>query len=181
MALRNIVTIGGFGEEALHKKAREIKRFDERLKTLAEDMIETMHANDGIGLAGNQVGMLKRMFVMNVEPDYERGKDLVVINPQLSDLEGEDIDFEGCLSLPQKYGRVKRASKLRLTYQDLTGEKHELEAEGLMARCIQHEYDHLDGIMFTEKMIGPLVSQQELEAQAEANRAHNKTEGRDEK
>lgn len=172
MALRNIVKIGGFAEEALHKKARPVTNFDQRLKTLAEDMLETMHANQGIGLAGNQVGMLKRIFVMNVDSDEETGQgghDLVVVNPQLTDLEGEDIEFEGCLSLPQQYGRVKRAQKLKLTYQDLEGKQCELEAEGLTARCIQHEYDHLEGIMFTEKMIGPLVSQEQLEAHAAEN------------
>lgn len=162
MALRNIVKIGEAGEAVLHQKSREVKRFDDRLKTLAEDMIETMHASNGIGLAANQVGILKSIFVMNVIP--EEG-DIVIINPEITELEEdqeEDIDYEGCLSLPEMFGKVKRSSKILLKYQDLSGQDHEMVAEGLKARCIQHEADHLDGIMFTDKVIGDLIHESQL-------------------
>lgn len=177
MALRNIVKIGEPGESALNSSTREVKRFDDRLKTLAEDMIETMHAEGGIGLAGPQVGILKRIFVMNVIP--EEG-DIIVINPEIVEKDGESVAYEGCLSLPQMYGQVKRSTNLKLKYQDLNGEFHEMEAEGLKARCIQHEYDHLDGIMFTEKLIGPLVHESQLSQEEDNNNDdNNQTEKKD--
>ena len=159
MALRNIVKSGDAGDFALHSQAREIKRFDDRLKTLAEDMIETMHKGNGIGLAAPQVGILKRIFVMNVIP--EEGN-FVIINPEFLDKSGENIDYEGCLSLPGMYGKVKRSDYVKIRYQDLNGDTHEMEATDLKARCIQHENDHLDGIMFTEKTIGKLVQESQL-------------------
>ncbi|NLM19840.1 MAG: peptide deformylase [Clostridiaceae bacterium] len=159
MALRNIVKINSESESVLYKKTRIVEKFDAKLKQLAEDMIETMHAANGVGLAAPQVGLLKRMFVMNV--DVEEG-DLVVINPEISEMEGESIAYEGCLSYPQMFGKVKRPFKLKLKYHDLNGEVREIEAEGLKARCICHETDHLYGIMFTEKLIGNLVHESQL-------------------
>ena len=159
MALRNIVKINSESESVLYKKTRIVEKFDAKLKQLAEDMIETMHAANGVGLAAPQVGLLKRMFVMNV--DVEEG-DLVVINPEISEMEGESIAYEGCLSYPQIFGKVKRPFKLKLKYHDLNGEVREIEAEGLKARCICHETDHLYGIMFTEKLIGNLVHESQL-------------------
>lgn len=160
MALRNVVKIGEAGEAVLYKKTRKIERFDERLETLANDMIETMHDGDGIGLAASQVGILKSIFVMSAIS--EEG-DLVIINPEITAKEGEEISYEGCLSLPQMFGKVKRAQKITIKYQDLTGKEHEMVAEDLKARCIQHEVDHLDGIMFTDKMIGELVHESQLQ------------------
>ncbi|HHT23931.1 MAG TPA: peptide deformylase [Clostridiaceae bacterium] len=159
MALRNIVKVNTEAESVLYKKTRMVEKFDEKLKQLAEDMIETMHEANGVGLAAPQVGLLKRMFVMNVDP--EEG-DLVIINPEISEMEGERIAYEGCLSYPQMFGRIKRPFKLKLKYNDLNGAVKEMEAEGLKARCICHEADHLDGIMFTEKVIGDLVHESQL-------------------
>ncbi|NLJ70099.1 MAG: peptide deformylase [Clostridiaceae bacterium] len=159
MALRNIVKVNTEAESVLYKKTRIVERFDEKLKQLAEDMIETMHEANGVGLAAPQVGILRRMFVMNV--DSEEG-DYVIINPEICEMEGESIAYEGCLSYPQMFGRVKRPLKLKLKYHDLDGKINEMEAEGLKARCICHETDHLHGIMFTEKVIGNLVHESQL-------------------
>ncbi|HHU54152.1 MAG TPA: peptide deformylase [Clostridiaceae bacterium] len=164
MALRNIVKVNTEAESVLYKKARLVEKFDENLKMLAEDMIETMHQANGVGLAAPQIGLLRRMFVMNV--DAEEG-DFVIINPEISEMEGESIEYEGCLSYPQMFGKVKRPLKLKLKYDDLNGDPQEMEAEGLKARCICHETDHLDGIMFTEKVIGGLVHESRLTEDAD--------------
>ncbi len=168
MALRNIVKIGDDNERSLHIKARKVEKFDERLATLAADMLETMREFDGIGLAAPQIGILKRMFVMNVIP--EEG-DFVIINPEFLSIEDENIvevvGLEGCLSLPHMYGQVKRKQKVKIRYQDLQGDFHEMTAEDLKARCIQHEYDHLEGIMFSEELIGELVHESELQEEAD--------------
>lgn len=159
MALRNIVTVDTDRTSVLRKKTRIVEKFDERLKELATDMIETMHEANGVGLAAPQVGILRRMFVMNVDP--EEG-DLVIVNPEIIDPEGADVAYEGCLSVPQMYGQVKRPTRLKLKYQDLQGEVQEIEAEGLKARCICHETDHINGIMFTDKIIGELIHESKL-------------------
>ena len=144
MALRTVLKEG---DPSLRKKAREIKRFDERLAELAADMIETMHHENGVGLAGPQVGILKRIFVMNV--DEEEG-DQVFINPRIVKSEGCQNEAEGCLSLPGLYGYVERPETLTLEYQNLDGEHCSMEAEGLKAICIAHESDHLDGVLFRD-------------------------------
>lgn len=151
MALRNVIKEG---DEVLRKNAREIKRFDERLAELASDMLETMKESNGIGLAAPQVGILKRIFVMNLEDEYAKEGDMIIINPEIVEREGEQENVEGCLSLPGLYGRVKRPAKLRLKYNNLQGEECELEAEGLLATCICHENDHLGGTLFRDKIIG---------------------------
>lgn len=151
MALRNVIKEG---DEVLRKNAREISRFDERLAELAKDMLETMKESNGIGLAGPQVGILKRIFVMNLADEYAEEGDMIIINPEILDPEGEQENIEGCLSLPGLYGRVKRPAKLRLKYQNLQGEDCEMEAEGLLATCICHENDHLGGTLFRDKIIG---------------------------
>lgn len=170
MALRNIVKVKTEAEPVLYKKTRIVEKFDEKLKILAEDMIETMHEANGVGLAAPQVGILKRMFVMNV--DAEEG-DFVIINPEINEIEGESIEYEGCLSYPHMFGKVKRPLKLKLKYYDLNGEIQEMKAEGLKARCICHEADHLDGIMFTEKVIGKLVHESQLTDDTNNNEKHD--------
>lgn len=159
MALRNVVTVDTDTNSVLRKKTRVVDNFDERLEILANDMIETMHDSNGLGLAAPQIGILKRMFVMNVDPDEG---DLVIINPEIIEYDGEDVSYEGCLSVPQMYGKVKRPDRLKLKYQDLQGKEHEMEAEGIKARCICHETDHLNGVMFTDKTIGELVHESQL-------------------
>ncbi len=143
MALRTIRVIG---DEILTKKAREIKEVTPHIRELADDMLETMYAANGAGLAGPQVGVLKRIVVIDVgEGPY------IMINPELLETEGEQVGSEGCLSVPGKFGIVARPEKVKARYFDLDMKEHVIEAEGLFARCICHERDHLDGILYTEK------------------------------
>lgn len=168
MALRSILIEG---DPTLRKKSREVKRFDERLKQLAADMLETMRHDHGVGLAAPQVGILKRLFVMNV--DDETG-DHVIVNPRIIRSEGEQHENEGCLSLPGLYARVSRPAKVLLEYENLEGETQQMEGEGLKAICICHENDHLDGILFRDRAEGPmfrLEPEQNEEDQAEAEAA----------
>lgn len=168
MALRSILIEG---DPTLRKKSREVRRFDGRLKQLAADMLETMRHDHGVGLAAPQVGILKRLFVMNV--DDETG-DHVIVNPRIIRSEGEQHENEGCLSLPGLYARVSRPAKVLLEYENLEGETLQMEGEGLKAICICHESDHLDGILFRDRAEGPmfrLEPEQNEEDQAEAEAA----------
>jgi len=145
MALRNLRLEG---DEILRKQSREIKNINERIKILADDMIETMKENDGIGLAAPQVGILKRIIVV----DIGQGP-LVMVNPDILEKDGEQIITEGCLSVPNKNGNVKRPEKLKVTYTDLEGDKHTIKTEGLLSVVISHEVDHLNGVLFIDKVI----------------------------
>ena len=153
MALRKVLLDG---DETLRKISREVTKFDDRLQTLIDDMFETMYANNGIGLAAPQVGILRRIFVM----DLHDGNDPVVaINPIITDTDGSQICQEGCLSIPGRYGDVERPASLVLKALDCNGQPFELKAEELTAVCISHETDHLDGILFRDKVKGELHSQ----------------------
>lgn len=152
MALRNIVKEG---DPILNKVCRPVTKFDQKLATLLDDMHETMIAADGVGLAGPQVGMLRRLFVVwdttdapeEIPEDYEY-KFIDFVNPEILEVtEEEATAYEGCLSFPGHNGAVTRPVGVKVRAQDRTGAWFELEANGtLLARCIQHEYDHLDGI-----------------------------------
>ena len=144
MALRNIVTQG---DPILNKKCRPVTEFDEKLANLLDDMFETMHNANGVGLAGPQVGILRRVVVVDVGDDV-----LELVNPELLETEGEQEGPEGCLSVPGKYGLVKRPYKAKVRAQDRNGDWFEVEGEELIARCFCHELDHLDGIVYTEVM-----------------------------
>ena len=151
MALRNIITDG---DERLRKKSREVTDFGERTQTLIDDMIDTLHkTGNGIGLAAVQIGVLKRIFIVDIE---DEGGLRVYVNPRITETHGEQCNTEGCLSIPDYWGEVKRPAKIKVEAQDRFGESFELEAEGLLAVCICHENDHLDGILFTDKLEGEL-------------------------
>ncbi len=143
MAILNIVKDG---DPALRKTSREVESITPRLKTLVSDMIETMDAADGVGLAAVQVGVLRRVVVIRTEPDLPR----VFINPVITARRGEDTGLEGCLSVPGLWGRVTRPSEIDITYLDEKGEKRSTTETGLTARCLCHECDHLDGRLFTD-------------------------------
>lgn len=161
MAIR---TIREDQDEALKKHCKPVKEMTPRLKELIGDMIETMHESNGVGLAAPQVGVLKRIFVVDVT-----GEDVIVcINPEITEAEGEQRGYEGCLSLPGFSAIVVRAQKIRLRALNENMELFELEAEDLLARALQHECDHLDGIMYTEKMEGSLVRNEDLTEEDEA-------------
>lgn len=132
----------------LRKKAREITEISDRIRTLAADMLETMYKEDGAGLAGPQVGVLRRIVVIDVGDGP-----FTMINPVITSKEGEQIGYEGCLSFPNRAGKVARPQKVTAEYTDLDGNHQEITGEDLLARCICHECDHLDGIVFVDKII----------------------------
>ena len=144
MALRNIRK---FGDDVLRKRCREVEEIDNRLLTLIEDMKETMYDADGVGLAAPQVGILKRLFVI----DIGEGP-LVFINPEIVETSGSQIDEEGCLSLPGETEEVMRPNYVRARALNEKNEEVEIEAEGLLARAILHEYDHLNGTLFIDRV-----------------------------
>ena len=162
MATRNIRTLG---EESLRKVCKEVTNLNDRTKVLIEDMFDTMYEAQGVGLAAPQVGILKRIFVMDCGDEEGNPNPLVFINPEILEREGVQVDFEGCLSLPGKSGKVARAMKVKVRALDENMEEFELEAEGLMARCIQHENDHLDGIVYVDKVEGELYNNEDLNNQ----------------
>ncbi len=145
MALREIRL---FGDPVLTSRADEVTEFDANLARLAEDMLETMDDSDGVGLAANQVGVLQRIFVYDCE-----GVRGALVNPVWEPVGDEmQLGEEGCLSVPGIGGEVERHMRVRATGQDPQGRPVAIEAEGLLARCIQHETDHLDGVMFMKRM-----------------------------
>lgn len=146
MAIRNIVK--GTDNEALRKNAREVKGASKRIKTLLDDMKETMRIEQGCGLAAPQVGVLRRVVIVEYDDKcYE------AINPVISNEKGEAIEEEGCLSVEGVRGTVKRPHSITVEYTDRYGKACKLEAEGILARIFCHEVDHLDGVLFVDKMI----------------------------
>lgn len=132
----------------LRKKSREVDKIDERIRTLVQDMLETMYKEEGVGLAAPQVGILKRVIVIDVGEGP-----IVLINPEIKEIEGENTDLEGCLSIPGKSGKVCRPEKVKVEYTDIEGNKNTIEGRALLARALCHEVDHLNGILFTDKII----------------------------
>ena len=139
------------GDEVLRKKAREVEKINDKIKELIEDMIDTMYDADGIGLAAPQVGVLKRIIVIDIGDGP-----LVLLNPEIVDYSGEQTDDEGCLSIPGRYGAVTRPYYIKVKGQDENMSSVELEAEELLARVLCHEIDHLNGVLFKDKVEGEL-------------------------
>lgn len=150
-----ILKVLTFPDPFLKKTAKPVTEFDEKLKKFAEDMFDTMYDEHGIGLAATQVGEDKRMLVIDVDysgkEDSERNP-TVIINPVIASSEGESIEEEGCLSVPEFRAEVKRKKSIVLEYNDLEGKKQTLETDGLFSICIQHEMDHLNGILFIDHL-----------------------------
>ena len=144
MGLRKILTDK---EPALHKTCREVTNFDARLHKLLDDMRDTLIDSNGVGLAAPQVGILKRVVLVDTGEEI-----LELINPEMIETSGEQTGVEGCLSVPGKYGIVTRPMIAKVRAQDRDGNWYEAEGEELIARCFCHELDHLDGIVYTEKM-----------------------------
>ncbi len=147
MGLRKILTDQ---ESALHKVCKRVTSFDNKLFKLLDDMAETLIDSGGVGLAAPQVGILRRVEL--VDNGEEESEILELINPEMVETDGEQYGPEGCLSVPGKYGLVKRPMFAKVRAQDRNGEWFEAEGEELIARCFCHELDHLDGIVYTEKM-----------------------------
>ncbi len=145
MALLNILH---FPDPRLRQKALPIKQVTDDIRQLAQDMLETMYDAPGIGLAATQVNELKRLIVIGVSED--KSSPLFLINPELLNTEGERDFEEGCLSVPEAYETVTRADKIRVRALNLQGETFEMDADGILATCIQHEIDHLEGKLFVD-------------------------------
>ena len=149
------------GHKALHQPTKRVREVTEEVRTLVADMFETMEAADGVGLAANQVGVRLRIFVYDCPvPDGPNARG-VVINPVLERLGtpsplDEENDGEGCLSVPGEYFPLARYPRARVTGTDLDGNEVVVEGEGLLARCLQHETDHLEGYLYVDKLIGPI-------------------------
>ena len=156
MALRKILNVR---ESALHKTCKSVTNFDDRLHRLLDDMKETLEDAGGVGLAAPQVGILRRVVLV------DNGEEVLeLVNPELVETSGEQEGPEGCLSLPGKYGLVKRPMYAKVRAQDRNGNWFETDGEELTARCFCHELDHLDGIVYTEVM-ARFLTDEELEAE----------------
>ncbi|MDD2446569.1 MAG: peptide deformylase [Tissierellia bacterium] len=161
MALREIRLDG---DPILRKKSKEITKINDRIKTLLDDMVETMNEANGVGLAAPQVGILRRAVVIDV------GEGVIkLINPEIIEANGAIIDLEGCLSVPNLNGKVERPEKVKVRFMDNNGDMKIIEATDFFARAICHEIDHLDGILYTDKAIEifSVEEEEEVEVQEE--------------
>jgi peptide deformylase len=155
MAVRPIVLADN---PALRKKSKKVKQFGEALQALIDDMVETMHAANGVGLAAPQIGVLERVIVIQLPEDEEEpqsSKLFALCNPQIIRAEGEEEGEEGCLCLPGYVGEVNRAASVTVKAQDRRGKRVRIKAEGFLARVFQHETDHLDGILYIDRVESP--------------------------
>ena len=159
MGLRKILTDK---EPALHKVCKPVTAFDKKLHMLLDDMAETLIDSGGVGLAAPQVGILRRVVLVDV--GMEENEIIELINPEMIATDGEQYGPEGCLSVPGKYGLVRRPNYAKVRAQDRYGDWYEVEGEELIARCFCHELDHLDGIVYTEVM-DRFLTEEELNAE----------------
>lgn len=158
MAIRQIRTMG---DPILNKKCKEVKEVSEKILELIDDMFETMRDANGVGLAAPQIGILKRIVVIEVDEEF------VLINPVILETDGEQVGYEGCLSVPGKSGIVRRPDYVKVRAFDENMQEFELEAEGLLARAICHECEHLDGELYVDKVEGRLYNNEEIEEMME--------------
>lgn len=162
MAIRNIREMG---EDILRKTSKPVKEMTPRLRGIIADMFDTMYETNGVGLAGPQIGILKRVFVIDVTE--EQNEPLVFINPEILETDGSQTGYEGCLSVPGKHATVTRPNYVKVRAQNIDMEWFELEGTELLARAICHENDHLDGILYVDKKEGPLLDNEEMEEEEE--------------
>lgn len=158
MAIRNIRTIG---DDILTKKCKVVKEMTEKNKELIQDMFDTMYEAEGVGLAAPQVGILKRIAVIDITEDGSAP--IVLVNPEILETEGEQRGSEGCLSVPDKVGIVTRPNKVRVKAFDKDMEPYEIEGEELLARALIHEIEHLDGKLYVDQIEGRLYDIDEFE------------------
>ncbi len=147
MAIRNIRKNG---DEVLRKKSRAVEKVDEKIKELVQDMLETMYKNNGVGLAAPQVGILKRVVVIDL---YDNNGPIVLINPEIIKEKGEQEVEEGCLSFPNQFAKIIRPAEVTVKALDEDGKEIKIKAKELLAQAISHEVDHLEGILFVDKII----------------------------
>ena len=150
MAKKKILVIP---DPLLRKVSEPVNSVNTEVKNLMDDMLETMYAAPGIGLAAVQIGVLKRIIVIDLSKDGEKKNPLFIVNPEITFKSNELISYEeGCLSIPNQFAEVKRPSSCKVNFLDYNGKKKEISADGLLATCIQHEIDHLDGILFIDHL-----------------------------
>lgn len=147
MAIRNIRKNG---DEVLRKKSRAVEKVDEKIKELVKDMLETMYKNNGVGLAAPQVGILKRVVVIDL---YDNNGPIILINPEIIKEKGEQEVEEGCLSFPNQFAKIIRPAEVTVKALDEDGKEIKIKAKELLAQAISHEVDHLEGILFVDKII----------------------------
>lgn len=157
MAVRKILAVP---DPRLRRKARPVKKVDERIQALFDDMLETMHAAPGIGLAATQIGVDLRVIVLELPADEEEenpliGQPIFLANPELVSASGNEEEQEGCLSVPGYVGYLGRATEVTIQGLDRQGRKVRIDATGLLARAFQHEIDHLDGVLYVDRLSGP--------------------------
>jgi len=151
--IMSILKIYQYPDTVLRKQTQKISSFDDELTQIVEDMVETMYDAPGVGLAAPQVGESIRLIVVDTTEDKEGDKEhMVLINPEIIESEGKQIDEEGCLSVPELSANVKRYQKITVAFQDLQGKAHELSTEDRFAVVLQHEIDHLNGILFIDHL-----------------------------
>lgn len=150
-------TIRVDGDPLLRKVSRPVTKIDDRILQLLDDMVDTMNAANGIGIAAPQIGVLRRLIIV----DVGNGKTYRMINPKILETDGSQIAVEGCLSIPNFNGTVERPEKIKVRYMDPEGKDNVIEADGLFARCICHEVDHLNGILFNDIYIDEITYEQE--------------------
>lgn len=159
MAIRKIREVGEFGDSVLRKPCKEVKEITPRLQDLINDMFDTLYEADGVGLAAPQVGVLKRIAVVDVT-----GEDpILLINPKVLETSGEQTGYEGCLSVPGKTGRVTRPNYAKILAYNENMEPFEIEGTELLARAMLHELDHLEGHIYVEKVEGPLQDVEDVQ------------------
>ena len=184
-----ILNIRQLGDETLKKKCKTVKEITPRIEQLVEDMFDTMYDAGGVGLAAPQVGILKRIVVIDTTRDPREDEEevpddelqcYVMINPEIIEADGEQRGYEGCLSYVGMSGIVTRPNHVIARYTDIDGDEQTVEAEGLLARAICHELDHLEGVMSTEHVEGEVISNEELEkrrAELQAQQDQEESEG----
>lgn len=156
-------TIVMYGNPVLREKSRVVEQVDDTIRTLARDMLDTMYAHEGVGLAAEQIGRTESMCVIDVtgakprpgrapEPAPAMPMPVVMINPKITAMDGSQVGPEGCLSFPEVYVNIRRAATVRASWMDLDGKMQEADASGLLARAIQHELDHLEGVLLVDRM-----------------------------
>ena len=174
-----ILKVRQLGDEILAKKCKPVREITPRILELVDDMFETMYDAGGVGLAAPQVGVLKRIVVIDVTPDPEDGEEIpeeemqrfAMLNPEIVETEGSQTGYEGCLSYKGMTGVVTRPEKVTCRFTGVDGEEYELTGEGLLARAICHELDHLEGRMYTSLVEGEIITNAELERRIEARQA----------
>jgi peptide deformylase len=163
-----LLTVLEYPDKRLRNKALPVVEFDAEICTIVDDMYETMYAENAVGLAATQVNIHQRILVMDITDD--RKSPFCLINPEILHREGTQFEFEGCISFPDVFDKVERSAKLRVRAEDQHGRSYELDAEGLLAICIQHEMDHLDGILFIDHL--SRLKQERLCKKLEKLRSH---------